>query len=121
MQRELRALRREVGQTETTANGRRRFTSALRERVCEHARQRVDGGERLADVAASLGLHPRSLWGWLRAGDPIREVSLVDDGADVIAVHERVEDGRLRLVLRGGVEVLGLRLDEVIALARALS
>lgn len=121
MQRELEKLRRAIARTAINANGRRRFDAALRAQVCGHARRRVDAGERLAEIAGSLGLHPRSLWGWLQADAPIREVELVDD-VGVAASHEGAAGTHgLRLILRGGAEVVGLQLHEVIALVRALS
>lgn len=121
MQRELEKLRRAIARTAINANGRRRFDRTLRSQVCAHARRRVDAGERLAEIAGSLGLHPRSLWGWLQADAPIREVELVDAAAGVTQHEDVAANHGLRLILRGSAEVAGLQLHEVIALARALS
>ena len=125
--------------------GARRRTDAARTREAE-ARHREDGDQRerpaairrcvagtglrarattgrcrREEIAGSLGLHPRSLWGWLQADAPIREVELIDD-VGVAASHEGAAANHgLRLILRGGAEVVGLQLHEVIALVRALS
>jgi hypothetical protein len=41
----------------------------------------VKAGARLTDISASLVLHPRSLLGWLRTGDPIRDSSAESDAS----------------------------------------
>ena len=115
MDRELRRLRARIADTAKDTKGHRRFSAELRADLVRFARARVAGGETQSSVAAELGVGSRVLWGWLQVESaPLREVVL-EDKSTVVTRGDR------RVVLRGGVEIVGLELDELIAIARALS
>lgn len=115
MDRELRRLRSRVVDAPKDASGHRRFDDELRDEVVAYARGRISSGESQSAVARELGLAPRVLWRWLRGhAAPLREVVVEDLGAG--RAHRNH-----RLVLRSGVEIVGLELDDLITLARALA
>lgn len=115
MDRELGRLRSRIAATAKDTKGHRRFSAELRAEIVSFARARVAGGETQSSVAAELGIGSRVLWRWLQVEQVLlREVVIGDDAAVV-------PRGARRIRLRGGVEIVGLELDEVIAVARALS
>lgn len=116
MERELRRLRSRIASALVGAKGHRRFEPELRAEIVEYARRRVAEDESQRDIAAELGIGARLLSGWLRgAGAPLREV--------VVELEDlpRPERRERRLVMRSGVELVGLEVDELIAIAKALS
>ena len=116
MDRELRRLRTKIADTAKDTKGHRRFAAELRSEIVSFARTRIAAGATLRSTAAELELATRVLWGWLQTepSSPLREV-VVDGDEAVVGRSDR------RIVLRGGVEIVGLELDELIEIARALS
>lgn len=115
MDREQRRLKQRMAATPKDANGHRRFDEELREELVRYARSRITKGATQHAVAIELGIGSRLLWRWLqRDRSPVREVVVEE-------VAQRRAQGDRRLVLRGGVEIVGLDLDELIAIARALA
>lgn len=115
MDQELRRLRSKIASAPKDAKEHRRFGVELRAELVAYARGRIAKGETQHGVAESLGIGPRLLWRWLQQGETaMREVMLAPEPPPE-------KHGARRLVLRGGVEIVGLDLDEVIAIARALS
>jgi hypothetical protein len=113
--RELRRLRSKIASAPKDANEHRRFGAELRAELVAYARGQIEKRETQQAIAESLGIGSRLLWRWLQRADAtIREVVLEPERAP----EKRSER---RLVLRGGVEIVGLELDELIAIARALS
>jgi len=81
------------------------------------ASRRTVEGQSQASVAEELGINLRLLWKWLqRETVVLREVMVADE-----AEARPVSTGGRRVLLRGGVEIVGLELDDVIAIVRALS
>lgn len=115
MDRELRRLRSRIAGAPKDGQGHRRFGAELRTDVLSFARARISSGATQSEVAAELGVGSRVLWGWLRRDEsPLREV--------VVDTEPRATRPRsYRITLRGGAEIVGLELDDVIAIARALS
>jgi transposase-like protein len=116
MDREQRRLKSRIKAAPVNNRGCRRFEPELRATIAEHARRRNAEGESQASVAEDLGISEGLLWKWMQnAAPPVREVTL---GPDVDS-STRGSDRRLRLP--NGIELCGLELEELIAIARALS
>lgn len=109
-------MRARIASAPTDAKGHGRFDDGLRDEVAAYVRERTSMGDSQQLIADELGIHARLVSRWLRGGRAtVRAVEIATETRD-----EARPTGR-RVVLRGGVEILGLELDEVIALARALS
>jgi len=108
-----RRLRSRITGAPVDASGHRRFSAELRADIVEHARERIADGASQKSVADELGIAARLLWTWLHRDVVVREV--------VIEEQPTPRRADRRLVLRSGIEIVGLDLDELIAIARALS
>lgn len=123
MEKTISALRERIEQADEDQGGRKVFAAALRDAVVELAGAWVASGQSRSALARRLGMNPATLAWWMHRHAPaphetavIRPVHLVED--------ERPRRGAagLRTVrLPSGVCIEGLTLDEVLAVARALS
>ena len=115
MDRELRRLRSRIAAAPKDGQGHRRFGVELRADVLSFARARISSGATQSEVAAELGVGARVLWGWLRRDESLLLEVVID--TEPSATQSR----SFRITLRSGAEIIGLELDDVIAIARALS
>lgn len=116
MNREHRQLIAKITSTAKDGKGRRRFSPDLRREVIAYARTQLSAGQTQQSIGDSLGLSARMLWKWLRGStSPVREVSIT-----AVPAIATARTGP-RIVLRGGIEIVDLDIDAVIAIAKALS
>jgi hypothetical protein len=117
LDKQLRRLRSRIAGAAVDAAGHRRFALELRDEMIEWASKRTAEGQSQASVAEELGINSRLLWRWLRRETVVVREVIVAEQTDARSVSA----GGRRVVLRGGVEIVGLDLDDVIAIVRALS
>lgn len=95
-----------------------RLSEALKRRAEEHARARAAAGAKLAHIAGELGISTETLKQWLdppTANRPtrIRPVRIIGP-----LTNQLVELTGPRLVLPSGVQIVGLDVDQMAALAK---
>ena len=110
---ELVQLRSRIAVVATGRGGNRQFHDELREAIVAWAQRQMADGRTRRGVAKELGVSDSSLMRWMSPTSRVREVVVHE-------VHERASARRLTLRLVGGAEVLGLELEDVIAIVRAL-
>jgi hypothetical protein len=125
MGRELRRLRAAIESAPKDGKGQRQFGPALREEMVSFVRARVAEGSMQKEAAAELGIAARLVRYWIQQEEsPMHEEPLGEPALrEVVVESHRPSSTRRerRVVLRSGVEIVGLELDELIEIARALS
>ncbi len=97
-------------------NGRgRKFPKALMTLGAEYARARRDTGGSWQEIAGELGVVIPTVQRWAQGRPPGFE------GFHAVTLAERSPRGHCVAVLPGGIRVEGLAIEELVALARALS
>jgi hypothetical protein len=125
MGRELRRLRAAIESSPRDVKGQRQFGPALREEMVSFVRAQIAEGSTQKEAAAELGIAARLVRYWIQQEEsPLHEEPLGDAALrEVVVESQRPSStrGERRVVLRSGVEIVGLELDELIEIARALS
>lgn len=111
---ELVRLKSRIAVAATGRGGHRQFEDDLRAAIVAWVLKQMSKGVARMVAAQQLGVSDASVRRWMSSGAAaVREVVLREP-----AIQQH--GGRLRLVLRGGAEVHGLEVEDVIAIARAL-
>ncbi len=99
---------------------RRRYPQQLREQAVEFAtKSRTEGGQSVAVSARALGVSGWTLRYWLQKAG--HEFGPGKRRVKPVVIHDEVlESGGLRLILRSGHEVHGLKLAELVQLIKAV-
>ena len=123
MEKTISALRERIEQADEDQGGRKIFAAELREAVVALAQAWVASGQSRSALARRLGMNPATLAWWMHRHGPaardaavVRPVHLVEE-----ATPRRAAAGPRTVRLPSGVCIDGLTLDEVLAVARALS
>lgn len=105
--------------------GRRRFGLELRRLIVGYAKRRMNQGATQTVVGRELGIHAATFSGWLQdtGGKKQSRTKRVPSKLRPVEVEAPVlaADLELRVVLPSGVELRGLGLDDLLAVAKALS
>lgn len=107
-------LRRELERASRRAR-RRRYPAALRQRAVHYARLRQGQGAVRREIAAELGLNPRTLSNWLDGRGRFCAVEVIDDRTAATTVSSS-RATRLVVLTPRGLRIEGLDLDAVAAL-----
>jgi len=119
-----RALRTQIQRVARAHEGHgRRYPTALRRAVIEHAQERLEHGATVKAVARTLDLADQTLGYWLRSADPgeasavMRAVAVRPEPA--AAVAPATTSARAVVVTPQGFRIEGLELAEIVSLVRS--
>lgn len=120
-----RALRTQIQHVARTREGRgRRYPTALRRAVVEHAQQRLEHGASLRAVARAVGLADQTLSYWLRSAEPpesgpVMRAVAVRPELDAPPATTGTPAGAV-VVTPQGLRIEGLALAEIVSLVRSV-
>jgi hypothetical protein len=120
----LMALRRQLEQTPRNRRGRL-YDKNLRREVCAYAGPHLAEGTSLMSVARALGMEAATLGYWMKARRAtqrsMRPVEIVEEPVVPRSSDKPKETREAVVVLPSGVRIEGLKMNELIELARRLS
>ena len=100
----------------------RRYSDTARQLAVDYCRQRRRAGSSFAEIAAALGIHVATLGRWIEADAGAEDTEPPIAPFHPVQVAAPVEaEASLSVTLPTGLRIDGLRLQQVVELARALS
>ena len=117
----LSELKRRISEVPVNARGRRQFGSPIREQIVAYAKRRTGEGASAAMVGRELGLNPATFSSWMTGGGARAKRANKKSAVRRVEVEAKASGVDPVLKLPNGVQIEGLRLDEMVAVAKALS